>query len=391
MDLDFAKEAAQNLFNKKGGNIAPPEPQKPSDLNEPIEVQDDSSLNDETSIDEPKQEQTTEEPTVDAVEETVEMGEEGREKKETPAETKETTTETVDTDALREQLRAELSQEYEAKIKELESKSSESVFASPEIEKLNELQKAGIDVNSPDFWRWQAIDLDKFDTQTPDDAYDVVRLALELENPDLNENQIERLMKRSYPSLMSDDADEESDEYQEELTDLSIDATRKMKTLREHKQKVQLPKVNLADQEKQKAAAQKAREEFNMAVKQQVNSYKAEKLKLDEGLEIDFNVTPESKKFIESSIINNETFFQDNYVTEKGVDFGRLQRDMLRLAEFDNIVSTVYKQGISKGRDEVADTLENASTDVQKKKKQVLKSKKEQAVDSIVNRWKQVR
>lgn len=329
-------------------------------LNETQEkVEETSSLTEET------QEQTTEQTEETKVEETQEK--ETTEPVAESTETPESNQPNLDEQRaeLEQQIRESLTQEYEEKIRQLES---QNPFANEAIKKLNELAQAGVDVNSSEFWKWQAIELDKFDTSQRGDALELRRLELEVDNPTLNAKQIDRLLKRSYPALFSDEYTAEDTEYQEALEDLSIDATRSVTKLVKHKESVQLPKVDLQQKEVDTQAQQKAREEFLRDVKTNVSNYKGFPIKLTDDLEINYQVSSDAKKYVESSIVNNQSWFIDNYVKDGKVDYPRLSRDLTRIADFDNIAKTILEQGISIGKEQVADVLENADESIQQQK-----------------------
>jgi len=277
-------------------------------------------------------------------------------------------------DEIRAQLREELAREYEGQ---------KPSFANETIARLNELASSGIDIDSPDFWKWQYTDVDKYDTSNTQQALELRRLELELENPNLNERQIARLLKRSYPALFDESLDAQDTEYQEAMEDLSIDATRSVTKLKKHKESVQLPKVDLQQKEQNEVAAKAAHEAFLKDVRQSVQSYTEEPIKLDKNLEIKYIPSDDTKKFVESSIVNNQTWFVDNYVNENKVDYARLRRDMARIYDFDKIVKTVYEQGISVGKEQVVDNLENASENVTSQKQQKAQNFKDQILEQF--------
>lgn len=278
-------------------------------------------------------------------------------------------------------------QEYEAKIREYETKLStpKEEFANEAIKKLNELAKAGVDVDSPEFWKWQSIDLQSFNVAQKRDALELKRLELTVDNPELNAAQVERLMKRQYPALFDDSFDVNDEEYIEAMEDLSIDATRARTKLSEHKSKLQLPKVDLQSIESQKKADQEALAKFNMLVKQEVNSFNEQTFKLSDDMEIKFFPNEDSKKFIESSVVNSSTFFVDNYLDKesKQINFNRLKRDLLILSDFDRISKAIYDQGVSKGKEAVVSGLENSSVNIQQQKQDISKDPFSQAIEQI--------
>ena len=214
-------------------------------------------------------------------------------------------------DDIRAQLREELAKEYEGQ---------KPSFANETIARLNELATSGIDIDSPDFWKWQYTDVDKYDISNTQQALELRRLELELENPNLNEKQIARLLKRSYSALFDESFVAQDTEYQEAMEDLSIDATRSVTKLKKHKESVQLPKVDLQQKEQNESDAKAAQEAFLKDVRQNVQSYTEEPIKLDKNLEIKYIPSDDTKKFVESSIVNNQTWFVDNYVKENKID-----------------------------------------------------------------------
>lgn len=293
-----------------------------------------------------------------------------------PQEEKVETPEVIESnlDDVRAQLREELAKEYEGQ---------KPSFANETIARLNELATSGIDIDSPDFWKWQYTDVDKYDISNTQQALELRRLELELENPNLNEKQIARLLKRSYSALFDESFDAQDTEYQEAMEDLSIDATRSVTKLKKHKESVQLPKVDLQQKEQNESAAKAAQEAFLKDVRQNVQSYTEEPIKLDKNLEIKYIPSDDTKKFVESSIVNNQTWFVDNYVKENKIDYPRLQRDMARIHDFDKIVKTVYEQGISVGKEQVVDNLENASENVSSQKQQKASNFKDQILEQF--------
>jgi len=283
-------------------------------------------------------------------------------------------TDPINVEELRAQLREELAKEFESK---------KPTYANETVARLNELAASGIDIDSPEFWKWQYTDLEKYDTSNVSQALELRKLELEIENPTLNEKQISRLLKKSYPALFDETMTAEDTEYQEAMEDLSIDAIRSVTKLKKHKESVQLPKVDLQKKEQNEAAAKAAHEAFLKDVRTNVQSYAEEPIKLDKDLEIKYIPSDDVKKFIESSIVNNQTFFVDNYVKDNKVDYSRLRRDMARLFDFDNIIKTVYEQGISVGKEQVVDSLENSSTGITADKQQRARSLQDQVLEQF--------
>lgn len=287
----------------------------------------------------------------------------------------------VDVEAIRAELEAEIRSSVQ---REFESKAPK--FANETISKLNELALSGIDVDSEDFWKWQSRDLNKYDTSNKEQALELVRLELETENPDLPPTKIHRLLKRKYPALFDENLEPEDDDVKEALEDLEIDAIRTKKKLIEYKDKVTLPKVDLKEKEIAAEQANAAREMLIKDTRKYVNNYKEQPYKLTDDLEIKFQISDEARKFAESSIINNESFFSSNYLEKDKngnatVNFDRLVRDMTRLAQFDEFVKAAYEQGVSVGKNQTFDELENADESISDKKMEIWKTYEQQLGD----------
>lgn len=267
--------------------------------------------------------------------------------------------EVVDFKSEAEKYRQEL-EEYKRKYEEVSSKTEENPFANEEIKKLNELAKNGVEINE-DFWKWQRLDLDKFDVKSKDHALELRRMELALQNPELESHEVERLLKRSYKVLFSD-YDEGDDEYQEALTDLSIDAKKSRTAIKAYKDKIQLPKVDLSKREEEQRLNKEARDRFLQDVKTNVSSF--------DGFEIDLGETKlkysvddkETKEYLESSIVNDTSFLRDNYVKDGKVDYNSLQRDLSLIANKDKIFKIIFEQGVSRGKEQIVkEELENAT------------------------------
>lgn len=272
--------------------------------------------------------------------------------------------------------------EIEQKLRE-EISTQQPQYANERIKKLDELARSGVDIDSDEFWKWQYLDIDKLNTSNVNDALQIARLELEIENPQLNTKQIDRMLKKRYSVLFDDMFSDSDTEYQEMVEDLSIDAIRGVTKLKKHKEQLELPKVDLKQREIDQQARTEAQQSFNKKVKEVVQSYNDEPIKLDKDLEIKYIPSNDAKKFIESSMVNNQTWFMDNYVKDNNIDYNRLRRDMARIYDFDNIVKAVYEQGISVGKNSVVDSLENSSLDISSQKQQISKSLSDQILEQF--------
>jgi hypothetical protein len=279
--------------------------------------------------------------------------------------------------------------ELEVKVKEYEERLSQvptedKIFANESIKKLNDLAKAGIDVNSDKFWKWQAVDLDKITPDTVEGALTLKRLELEVEMPELNPAEIERLLKKQFSDVMSGKFSPEDTEYQEALIDLQIAAKASRTKLRSHKESVTLPKVDIQKQEAEKETARRNYEAYVLDVKKEVNAFTELPLKVDEKTELKFQADEATKKYIEASLVNHQTYLRDNYVSKEGVvDYARFNRDATILRNFDKISKMLVDQGISIGKELVAESLENSTVTPQGQKQEVTKTFEEQVAEQF--------
>jgi hypothetical protein len=270
--------------------------------------------------------------------------------------------EVVDTNQYTEeitQLKSKI-QEYEERLSS-QPEVKEPEYANEFIKKLNDMAKAGVNVESDDFWKWQSIDINAFSTDEQSSAMELVRLELKVKNPGMPDDRIERKLRRNYPALFDDTYEPGDNEFQNSLDDLYDDAYSAKKTLSDHKSKITLPKVDLTEKAKQEEAAKKAIDEFNSSVRQAVTSYKEEPITVGEQ-NLSYFPSEDAKKFIESSLVNNATLLQDLWVDKESgkVNLRKAQRDLLLISEFPKIAKMLYDQGVSVGREEIATQLENS-------------------------------
>lgn len=259
-------------------------------------------------------------------------------------------------------------EKYEAQIKELTEKAEnkpELKFANERIKKLNDLAEGGVDIDSEEFWKMQALDLGKFNTSNVSDGVELLKLELKASNPDLTDAQVDRLVQRKYKPLFDETFDKEDEEYKDAELDLTIDAKKAQTTLQKLKDEISLPKVDLSkrqeDEEREEEEKRQRASEFNNMIKEDVSEYSEQNFKVGD-VELKFTVDDTSKKMVEAAIVNSQTFFEDNYISEDGeFDLNGLKEDMLLLANKAKIFKMFHDQGLSAGKESVVDDLENTS------------------------------
>lgn len=328
----------------------------------------------------------TEQPPVETTTSTEQTpkGGEQQPKVEEPEEQKPTETPQIDEASLRQSIEQEV---RETLAKEFESKAPK--FANETIKKLNELALANVDIDSSDFWAWQSRDLDKYDVSNTNQALELRRLELEIENPDFSKDEIEWKLRKDYKALFDNSFDSEDEEYKDAMMSLRFDAKKSLTKLRAHKEKVTLPKVDLAAQEKVKEEARKFTEQYNLEVRKTASNLKELPTKLTDDLEIKLQVSDDARKFAEYSAVNNQNFFPENYtkVKEDGdieILYDKLIKDMAYLADREAHLKAAYEQGVSVGKESAVDVLENAGESTPATQKQaVTRSYEEQIAEQV--------
>lgn len=278
----------------------------------------------------------------------------------------------------------EWEQKYQDLFKEKESWQSqldeanskfENVYANDFIKDLNEKAKGGVNIESDNFWKWQRTDLSNFNVSEQKDALELVKMEMEISNANLNRDEIDYLVNKKYKALFDTNLDKEDSEdaakIEDALRQLTIDAKSVLPKLEKHKSEIQLPKVDVAQQQVELEAAKKAKDQFNLGIKQKVGEFSKQSIKAGE-TELEYLPTAEDREFMEKALVNNETFFVDMYVVkpENGnpyFDAKRAMDDMLWLRNKEKYAKMLIEQGISIGREKEWNGLENASQEKTKK------------------------
>ena len=146
---------------------------------------------------------------------------------------------------------------------------------------------------------------------------------------------------------------------------LSIDARRAKTKLQERKDKLSIPTKSISQKEEEARIEREQTKKFLNDVRSVMSSYNEQPFRVGDDVELKFSIDDKSRQIVEASIVNNATFFEDNYVIREGekasVDYQRLTRDLTLIANQDKILKMTYDQGVSAGKELVADQLENAT------------------------------
>ena len=255
--------------------------------------------------------------------------------------------------------------EYERKIQELSN--MQPTYANDDIRHMDEFLRNNPEETVDNFLKYQRMNLD-VNLDSRKDAISVVRTELQEKNPYLSSNEIDHLMNKKYSALFDDSFTTEDSEYKEAMIDLKIDAKNAKNFLEEKKSKYQAKKADPKAIEAQKAAQEEAQKQFESIVEQNVRTYNEEPVVLGEDVELKYIVGDEEKQFIEKSIKESHNFFS-SYISkdESGnpsLNVEGLRKDLLKIKAFDKAVKMAYDQGLSSGRSEVVNKLDNPTTDV---------------------------
>ena len=256
-------------------------------------------------------------------------------------------------------------QEYESKLEEFNNKpSTDSVFVDDEVRNYNEWKKQNPNETLETFFKYNSLSLDK-DVSAKGDALELVRLELEEKKPHLKKDQIDRLIKKNYGALFDDSIEPEDQEYKDALIDLQIGAEEAKNYLAEKKSKYEYKPTDPKDIQEQERLQKEALQQFHKEVETKVHSYQSEPIKVGE-TEVNFQPTKEQKQFIEHSIKNSDQFF-NRYLkgegNERKIDYDSLNRDMLKIVAFDDMLKVAIDQATSSAKEEfVTKELKNSTT-----------------------------
>lgn len=262
-------------------------------------------------------------------------------------------------------------EEFKKKAEELENSKPDydSLFANDELKSINEWLRNNPNEDLDTFFKYRNLNVDK-DINNKNEALDIIRLELKESNSELSSKEVDRLIKKRYKALFDDSFDSEDEEYQDALLDLKLDAKNAKNQLAEKKSKYQVQTVDPQQIEQQRKAQEEALKQFHNQVEESVRTYTEEPIKVGD-TELKYMVGQDEQRFIEQSMKNSQDFFNSYLKKEDNgnvtVDYTRLRKDLLKITAFDKAVKMAYDQGMSTGRKQTVDNIDNVDTDLRKK------------------------
>lgn len=334
-----------------------------------IQISDDPSSFTDEPVQEPTQAEEVQENVQEDVQESVQEPVEYMEQ--------ETATEPEVTEAVAETDESSLNDEYQLSLEELDSyivnymserlgvdginlETIENVFRSepqePQFEVderikpiLDFVEKTG---RSPEDWfRYQQLNPSEMDDLS------AVRLSLQTEYPDLTGAEVQRLLNNKY-KLDPDRFDQE--EIADAQLQLKIDATRARKDISSLRDGFTLPVERSSAQEEITSPFD---DYWYSSMRRETEAFDNLEFDLPNGGSWKYGINDAYKQQLVNKNSRLEEFF-DQYVNNDGSwDYDKLNAHRTLVDNIDEIVSSVYKQGLGEGLKRIVDTASNVQAE----------------------------
>ena len=334
-----------------------------------IQISDDPSSFTDEPVQEPTQAEEVQENVQEDVQESVQEPVEYMEQ--------ETATEPEVTEAVAETDESSLNDEYQLSLEELDSyivnymserlgvdglnlETIENVLRSepqePQFEVderikpiLDFVEKTG---RSPEDWfRYQQLNPSEMDDLS------AVRLSLQTEYPDLTGAEVQRLLNNKY-KLDPDRFDQE--EIADAQLQLKIDATRARKDISSLRDGFTLPVERSSAQEEITSPFD---DYWYSSMRRETEAFDNLEFDLPNGGSWKYGINDAYKQQLVNKNSRLEEFF-DQYVNNDGSwDYDKLNAHRTLVDNIDEIVSSVYKQGLGEGLKRIVDTASNVQAE----------------------------
>jgi hypothetical protein len=238
-----------------------------------------------------------------------------------------------------------------------QQEASQPQFANELIARLNQLAEQGVDVDL-NFVQSQLKDYTTFDPSDTNQALELIKMELKLNEPDITDREIEWEIKDKFHL--------DSDEYGEDVVErskmrLMRDAKKAQKNLTDHQSKMALPNgIDPQEKARQEQQQRAAIESLNNDIRTTVNQYRGEKFTIGNE-QFEYKLDNDTKSRLQSTMMNVNSFFT-RYMNQDGsIDYGSWSRDMFRLENFDKIVGSITKQAMATGSRGIVKDLKNTN------------------------------
>lgn len=210
---------------------------------------------------------------------------------------------------------------------------------------LDFVEKTG---RSPEDWfRYQQLN------PTEMDDLSAVRLSIQNDYPDLTAQEVDRLMNRKY-KLDPERFDE--DEVADSALQLKIDATKARQDISSLRDGFTLPVENATTQGEIESPFD---ESWYSNMQEQTSALEAVEFELPNGQQFNYGLRDEYRQQLVDKNSRLEEFF-DQYVQNNGTwDIDKLNMHQTVVDNIDEIVKSVYQQGMSDGQRKVVSNASN--------------------------------
>lgn len=222
--------------------------------------------------------------------------------------------------------------------------------ATPQVDErlqpiLDFVEKTG---RSPEDWfRYQQLN------PTEMDDLSAVRLNVQTEYPDLTASEVDRLMNRKYKL---DESRFDADEVADSMLQLKIDASKARQDISSLRDGFMVPMESANTQGEIESPFDEA---WYSSMESETSSLEALDFDLPGGKEFRYGIRDDYRQQLVDKNSRLEEFF-DQYVNNDGSwDYDRLNSHQAVVDNIDEIVKSVYQQGISDGQRKVVSNASN--------------------------------
>jgi hypothetical protein len=240
------------------------------------------------------------------------------------------------------------------------SETPEFEYGNELVAKLDELVKKGVNVDK-NFILDQMVDYNGFDHSNVDQALELVKRQIRLEDPEITDKEMEWELRDRY-KLNEDDYSEE--EIERSIARLGRDARKAKKSLIDNQQANALPPGGI-DPEKQRIQEEQAREakqKVNSLLEGRLTEYEKESIKIGNET-FDYKFTDKTRSLLRNDVLNTDK----RYMRYIGAD-GKIDTKQLAIDEAwanptirQEMLNAFLKQATSTGSKEVVSDLKNSN------------------------------
>lgn len=260
-------------------------------------------------------------------------------------------------------------------------------FADERIKQINQYVKEGgkFDEN---WLYWATTDF----TTMQDDPIELLAMEMRLKDPDITDKEIEYELKREYRMEEWSDDDSEPNEIEQIMSErIGRKAKSALETIKSHQNKLLISpakemEVELKSKEEQNI---KAKQNWEANVSNLLKDFNSLPIELSENNTFSFELSGELKNEVQKTMVDlwtNPNAIIESFVTKDGIDAKGLAETIVKIKNFNKIVSIAIKNAQNVGKKEVIDGLKNADFVIDSKStSQKSKTMEQQIGEQIIN------